>query len=111
MKVLWFQLYSCHVSLSAVYESCLRALSRNLDLAGGHITLGEHVDPATKEEMALWSGGDEEGGGTGVMLSWLYETGANWCSAGTHLQSMEKYRNIELHSLGYVEQRDEAAQS
>lgn len=91
MKMLWLRLDSCHVSLSVVYKLRLRA--RNLDLVGGHIALGEHFDPATKKKKKrdstlVW----RRRGGTGSCWAVSMKLGANWSSAETHLQSMEKYR-------------------
>lgn len=108
MKMLWLQLDSCHVSLSVVYKLRLRALSRNLDLVGGHIALGEHFDPTAKKkkkEIALWSGGDDEGRGHAEPCLW------NW-GLTDPLQgpTCRAWRSIELHSLRCMEQKDEAEQ-
>lgn len=57
---------------------------------GGHITLGEHFDPATEKEIALWSGGDEMGRGHAEPCL------CNWgltdpLQGATCKQSMEEY--------------------
>lgn len=92
--------------LSCLARWCLRAPSRNLDLVGDHFVLGEHFDPATQKEIALWCGGDEEGQGHAEPCLW------NW-GLTDPLQgpTCRAWRNIELHSLRYMKQKDEAEQS
>lgn len=99
IQTIWLQLNSGHVWHSLLYQLCLRAVRRTQQLVGGHITLGEHFDPATEKEIALWSGGDEMGRGHAELCL------CNWgltdpLQGAACKQSMEEYRIPLPHIRG-----------
>lgn len=99
IQTIWLQLNSGHVRLSLVYQLCVRAVRRTQQLVGGHSTLGEHFDPATEREIALWSGGDEMGRGHAELCL------CNWgltdpLQGAACEQSIEEYRIPLPHVRG-----------